>query len=368
LVTARWDGRPDSVWRKRLARHIRGCAYCSGAREAVVPAERLLVGIALVPLPVGFTLSLALGGKTAVAATSVGWSAKVLGLLTKPAVAVTAGATLAAGGLYVVTRAPDDPPPALAAPTAASTARPPSGRTGEPSASATPSPSPSASPSPSPSPSKTRVQLYGTVVDAVDSAPAASALPAALPRRAEKGVTATGAPATGLTHRGETVTFSGQGYFRVRWQVLPQQRTGALLMPTWTGLSGRLFHVASGGGHRMDDVQSGSTDGTTWMGGPSVGYAVLPSGTQQMWQNEYFWIDGTVTLHQNEGPADYNLFVQTSTWDRVTEDVRTGPAQGVIRYGLVRDNGEDTAPVPQYLTRSTPADPATVSRRSQVTS
>ncbi|MET7777972.1 MULTISPECIES: RNA polymerase sigma factor [Streptomyces] len=368
LVTARWDGRLDSVWRKRLARHIRGCAYCSGAREAVVPAERLLVGIALVPLPVGFTLSLALGGKTAVAATSVGWSAKVLGLLTKPAVAVTAGATLAAGGLYVVTRAPDDPPSALAAPTAASTARPPSGRTGEPSASATPSPSPSASPSASPSPSKIRVQLYGTVVDAVDSAPAASALPAALPRRAEKGVTATGAPATGLTHRGETVTFSGQGYFRVRWQVLPQQRTGALLMPTWTGLSGRLFHVASGGGHRMDDVQSGSTDGTTWMGGPSVGYAVLPSDAQQMWQNEYFWIDGTVTLHQNEGPADYNLFVQTSTWDKVTEDVRTGPAQGVIRYGLVRDNGEDTAPVPQYLTRSTPADPATVNRRSQVTS
>ncbi|MFF7884244.1 RNA polymerase sigma factor [Streptomyces sp. NPDC020794] len=368
LVTARWDGRPDSVWRKRVARHIRGCAYCSGAREAVVPAERLLVGIALVPLPVGFTLSLALGGKTAVAATSVGWSAKLLGLLTKPAVAVTAGATLAAGGLYVVTRTPDDPPPALAAPTAASTARPPSGRTGEPSASPSPSPSPSASPSPSPSPSKTRVQLYGTVVDAVDSAPAASALPAALPRRAEKGVTATGAPATGLTHRGETVTLSGQGYFRVRWQVLPQQRTGALLMPTWTGLSGKLFHVASGGGHRMDDVQSGSTDGTTWMGGPSVGYAVLPSGTQQMWQNEYFWIDGTVTLHQNEGPADYNLFVQTSTWDKVTEDVRTGPAQGVIRYGLVRDNGKDTAPVPQYLTRSTPADPATVSRRSQVTS
>ncbi|MFJ1609738.1 RNA polymerase sigma factor [Streptomyces sp. NPDC088253] len=370
LVTARWDGRPDSVWRKRLARHIRGCAYCSGAREAVVPAERLLVGIALVPLPVGFTLSLALGGKTAVAATSVGWSAKVLGLLTKPAVAVTAGATIAAGGLYVVTRTPDDPPRALAAPTAASTARPPSGRTGEPSASPTPSASPSASasPSPSPSPSKTRVQLYGTVVDAVDSAPVASALPAALPRRAEKGVTATGAPATGLTHRGETVTLSGQGYFRVRWQVLPQQRTGALLMPTWTGLSGKLFHVASGGGHRMDDVQSGSTDGTTWMGGPSVGYAVLPSGIQQMWQNEYFWIDGTVTLHQNEGPADYNLFVQTSTWDKVTEDVRTGPAQGVIRYGLVRDNGEDTAPVPQYLTRSTPADPATVGPHSRVTS
>ncbi len=143
LVTARWDGRPDSVWRKRLARHIRGCAYCSGAREAVgVPAERLLVGITLVPLPVGFTLSLALGGKTAVAATSVGWSAKVLGLLTKPAVAVTAGATLAAGGLYVVTRAPDVPPRSSPRPRRRAPPRPPSGRTGAPSASATPWPVP----------------------------------------------------------------------------------------------------------------------------------------------------------------------------------------------------------------------------------
>ncbi|MBK3647851.1 RNA polymerase sigma factor, partial [Streptomyces sp. MBT33] len=90
-LTVRWDGRPDSVWRKRLARHIRGCGYCGDTREAVVPAERLLVGLALVPLPAGFTLSLALGGKTAAAASSAGWSAKVLGLLTKPAVTATAG-------------------------------------------------------------------------------------------------------------------------------------------------------------------------------------------------------------------------------------------------------------------------------------
>ncbi|WP_031108145.1 RNA polymerase sigma factor, partial [Streptomyces sp. NRRL S-146] len=55
-ITGRWNGRPDSVWRKRLARHLRGCGYCGGTREAVVPAERLLLGIALVPLPVGFTL------------------------------------------------------------------------------------------------------------------------------------------------------------------------------------------------------------------------------------------------------------------------------------------------------------------------
>ncbi|MEU8982750.1 MULTISPECIES: hypothetical protein [unclassified Streptomyces] len=45
-------------------------------------------------------------------------------------------------------------------------------------------------------------------------------------------------------------------------------------MPAWTGLCGRLFHVASGGGHRMDD-RSGAADGTTWMGGPSTDLEVV---------------------------------------------------------------------------------------------
>ncbi|MGW2745640.1 hypothetical protein [Streptomyces sp. NPDC001450] len=43
-----------------------------------------------------------------------------------------------------------------------------------------------------------------------------------------------------------------------------------------------------------------------------------------------------------------------------------GPAQGAIRYGLVRDDGKDSAPVPQYVTRTTPTDPATVPQRSRV--
>ncbi|EFL20569.1 putative RNA polymerase ECF-subfamily sigma factor [Streptomyces himastatinicus ATCC 53653] len=155
----------------------------------------------------------------------------------------------------------------------------------------------------------------------------------------------------------------------MRWQVLPGQRPGALAMPTWTGLRGKLFHVASGGGRRLDDVTPGSTDGTTWMGGPATGTTVLPTGTQQMWQNEYFWLDGSVTLHQNEQGADYNLFAQASRLDQVTDDVATPPdaGAGIVRYGLVRDTGGDTAPVPQYLTRARPADPATVPQRSRVT-
>ncbi|MFI8894021.1 sigma-70 family RNA polymerase sigma factor [Streptomyces paradoxus] len=358
-LTGRWDGRPDSVWRKRLARHIRGCGYCGGTREAVVPAERLLAGIALVPLPVGFTLSLAFGGKTAAAATaagSAGWSAKLLGALTKPAVAVTAGATIVAGGAYVVTRPPDAPPPRAAiAPTAAATPEPPR-------SSAPPAPTPRSSP-----PATKKTDPYGTVVDAVDRAPDPNARPAALPRRPESGITSTGGPKAVMQHRGDRVTLTGRGYVLVRWQISPRSRPGALVMPSWTGLEGRLFHVASGGWRRMDDPLPGAPNGyATGMGGPDIGYAVLPPGTQQMWQNEYFYLDGTVTLTQNERGCDYGLTVFPSDRDAVVRDINEGPADGAIRYGLVRDTGTDSAPVPQYVTRSAPADPATVPQRSRV--
>lgn len=356
-LTSRWPGRPDSVWRKRLARHIRGCGYCGDAREPVVPAERLIVGIALVPVPAGFTLSLALGGKTAAAATTAGWSTKVLGALTKPAVAVTAGATLVAGGAYIAVRTPGAPPARTApTPTADRTAVQP------PVTSA--SPPRSASPTPSPTRQKA---VYGTVVDAVDRAPDPDTPPAALPHRPETGITSTGGAKAVMQHRGDSVTLSGRGYVQVRWQILPKSRPGSLVPPAWTGLTGKLFHVASGGGRRMDDPLAGSPDGyATGMGGPTIGYAVLPAGTQQMWQNEYFYLDGTVTLTVNERGCDYGVIVFPSTWQAVHQDVTTGPPQGAIRYGLVRDDGKDSAPVPQYLTRATPADPATVPQRSRV--
>ncbi|MEU6354273.1 sigma-70 family RNA polymerase sigma factor [Streptomyces sp. NPDC047072] len=362
-LTARWGGRPDSVWRKRLARHIRGCGYCGDTRESVVPAERLLVGIALVPVPVGFTLSLALGGKTAAAATataaSVGWTAKVMSALTQPVVAATAGATIVAGGAYVVTQTPDAPPPRAAiTPTAASTYRPPA-------PSAPPSTS-SPTPSPSPTPTPKRTALYGSVVDAVDRAPAPGTPPAALPHRPETGVTSTGGAHAVMNHRGDAVTLTGEGYVLVRWQISPQYRSGTLVMPSWTGLKGKLFHVASGGGRRMDDPVSATDPTATGMGNSTVGYAVPPAGTQQMWQNEYFYLDGSVTLTVNERGADYGLSVFPSTWEAAEKDITTGPAQGAGRYGLVRDTGGDDTPVPQYLTRATPADPATVPQASRV--
>ncbi|MFJ8311865.1 MULTISPECIES: sigma-70 family RNA polymerase sigma factor [unclassified Streptomyces] len=48
-----WDGVPSALWRKRMARHARTCAVCSGHWSGLIPAEGLLVGLALVPVAAG---------------------------------------------------------------------------------------------------------------------------------------------------------------------------------------------------------------------------------------------------------------------------------------------------------------------------
>ncbi|MGW1052700.1 sigma-70 family RNA polymerase sigma factor [Streptomyces sp. NPDC002521] len=48
IVVASWDGRPSALWRKRIARHARGCTLCSGLWSGLMPAEGLLAGLALI--------------------------------------------------------------------------------------------------------------------------------------------------------------------------------------------------------------------------------------------------------------------------------------------------------------------------------
>ena len=54
MLTSDWNGVPSALWRKRVARHARECATCSQQWENLVPAEGLLAGLALVPLPSGY--------------------------------------------------------------------------------------------------------------------------------------------------------------------------------------------------------------------------------------------------------------------------------------------------------------------------
>ncbi|WP_322784849.1 sigma-70 family RNA polymerase sigma factor [Streptomyces sp. VB1] len=56
-LIATWDGAPRPLWRKRLARHVRGCDQCGDGVKGAVPLEGLLAGIGLVvPLYAGTAL------------------------------------------------------------------------------------------------------------------------------------------------------------------------------------------------------------------------------------------------------------------------------------------------------------------------
>jgi RNA polymerase sigma factor (sigma-70 family) len=380
-----WDGHPDALWRKRIDRHLRHCSTCGTTATRLTPATTLLAGLPLVPPPASVgpvhlpaAHGAAAGGAhtatSAVASAGHGtaWFARIWKfLVAKPAAVATTAVVATSGTAFIYemhvpsTRAVTPVPAYLVTPTLPSS----------PSAPSTASASPTTSQT---SQSRTAA-VYGSTVDEADAALSPYQKPATLPvRPADEPITATGKyePTQGnpnqyvMNHNGDEIKLTGRGYFRVRWQIIYWTgRVGQVAMPSWTGLSGELFHVASGGGKRMNDPVNGATSaGKTAMGSTSTGYDTLPAGAQQMWQNEYYYLDGTVVLHQNQAWPSAGLIIQQATWQQITADVDTPPdlAANIERYGLVRDTGTDSAPVPQYLTRSDPADPATVPQHSDV--
>jgi len=156
MVTLEWDGRPGPLWRKRIARHTRDCRQCSPAWSGLVAAERLLAGMALVPLPhtlSGGALS-AFGGAQAGSHAAQVASGKALvgkiavkggvGIGRRVLTAVLATGTVAGGGAAAVVYTGDDRPAAKAA--VISTAAPRLSLPVSPTPGAT---SPTAKPSPS---------------------------------------------------------------------------------------------------------------------------------------------------------------------------------------------------------------------------
>jgi RNA polymerase sigma factor (sigma-70 family) len=51
MTVVGWDETASPLWRKRIARHMRDCPHCGAHQRGLIPAERLLAGLVLVPPP-----------------------------------------------------------------------------------------------------------------------------------------------------------------------------------------------------------------------------------------------------------------------------------------------------------------------------
>ncbi|MEU0159221.1 sigma-70 family RNA polymerase sigma factor [Streptomyces sp. NPDC006261] len=170
-----WDGAPTTLWRKRIARHIRGCASCSAGSAGLVPPEGLLSGLALVvPLYEGGQHAAAVAPAVAPAAFSAG---KAAGLVAAAA-AVTSVAVLlwpsspappaprAEGGTTQLPAPAPAPVTTAAAPSASPTATStpsPSARSASPSSTVAPPPSPRPEPRAQPRPEARLVAEVNTL-------------------------------------------------------------------------------------------------------------------------------------------------------------------------------------------------------------
>ncbi|MFD3534845.1 sigma-70 family RNA polymerase sigma factor [Streptomyces sp. NPDC058664] len=79
-----WDGLRASVWRKRIARHTRGCPVCMATTTERVPAELLPLSLTTLAVPVGLISALAAKGLLS------GTAASAAGLATAPVAVGTA--------------------------------------------------------------------------------------------------------------------------------------------------------------------------------------------------------------------------------------------------------------------------------------
>ena len=153
-----WDGTPSALWRKRFARHIRGCGVCQGLDEGLLPMDRLLSGLPLVAVPARFDVSRILDAVPTAVPSEHGGARRRHGRRSgriggkqvvggSAAVAVVVVAALVAPRLT----GGSSPTTAVASPAPVVRVTPSPTPSASPSASPSPSPTPKAKPSPSPS-------------------------------------------------------------------------------------------------------------------------------------------------------------------------------------------------------------------------
>jgi RNA polymerase sigma factor (sigma-70 family) len=101
-VIADWDGRPNPFWRKRIGRHIETCPICGPAARGLLPVDRLVTGLALMPVPAALTRG-----------PAASWLSRVLhAALVHPVMATVSAGVLALGIAVPVVERPASAPAA----------------------------------------------------------------------------------------------------------------------------------------------------------------------------------------------------------------------------------------------------------------
>lgn len=133
-----------------------------------------------------------------------------------------------------------------------------------------------------------------------------------------------------LIRRGQYVTLQGQGYLNLRWQIEYRSKAGLITPPLFEIGSGTFLHVGGGGGKNLGDPEPGTTG--TFMGNADDGLSTMPDGVPTPWQNEFYYLDGEVTITQAESDGLYNITVSAQTYDDVLS-----PDWGIYDPGVVCD-------------------------------
>ncbi|NKI73277.1 DUF1349 domain-containing protein [Dickeya sp. CFBP 2040] len=168
-----------------------------------------------------------------------------------------------------------------------------------------------------------------------------------------------------LLHAGEHLTLTGQGYFLMHWELNYFNRGGTLLAenaPLVTTTQGFIKKVALtdryAPDYRLDGIPGRSAVWNagiqTSTGNPMVPFTVGPPANNgeimpSLWLNEIFYLDGTVTLTQREGPVDYDISITPLTLTEVNNRLaatRHRINAATLRNGISLDpyTGEDTPP------------------------
>ncbi|MEV6856830.1 sigma-70 family RNA polymerase sigma factor [Streptomyces microflavus] len=319
-----WDGVPSALWRKRLARHARECTVCSGHGSGLVPAEGLLVGLALVPVAaaaggaVAPELLTTAAHLTPASAAGAGRAERRRGQVRRrrrnsAIAAVVAVAALGSGGAAVHLYSNDEdrdattlsagvpsesatlPTASVPSPTATTASPSASAASASPSASASPTKSPSRKPKPSPTRS-TRPPAPSSAAPAPKPPPPAPAPPASVggqvlqivnAERAKEGcgpVTSNDLLATAAqrhsadmasrdyfshtspdgTDPGDRITAAGYRWSTYGENIAKGQRTPADVMKSWMDSPGHRANILNCSFKEMGIGKQDSGGGPVW--------------------------------------------------------------------------------------------------------